>query len=240
MTLHNLSICEPDGLLAALDYDVIICCVDRPWPRAVLNLLAYRDYIPVLDAGIAIDAFADGSGMRNATWRAHILRPGAPCMSCIGQLDLGAVTADQAGALDDPAYIAAGIAATDTADPDTSALDSANVALLSISVTASVLSLFVSLNVAPGGLGDPGPLQYLLSTHTLEHLQAATRPNCAVEETTGLGDTGIRLTGPHPAADKERASQHPRGARRAVRTLDLLLTRARRTLTRFAPNTARS
>jgi hypothetical protein len=227
----DLSICEPDGLAAALDFDQIICCVDRPWPRAVLNLLAYRDYIPVIDGGIAIDAFTDGSGMRNATWRSHVLHPGRPCMSCNGQLDLGAVAADQSGALDDPAYIAGKPQPPDAAGPDDTP-ESANVTVLSTSAAASLLAQYVSLNVAPGGLGEPGPLQYLLSTHTLVHMSATSRPACPVEALTGQGDEAIRMTGPHPQAEHERQYRASRslgfGMRRA-RDLDTALswTRAR-------------
>jgi molybdopterin-synthase adenylyltransferase len=233
----DLSICEPDGLAAALDFDQIICCVDRPWPRAVLNLLAYRDYIPVIDGGIAIDVFGDGSGMRNATWRSHAVYPGRPCMSCIGQLDLGAVAADQTGALDDPAYIIGNTQQPDTVSGPASNQESANVALLSISAAASILAQFVSLNVAPGGLGEPGPLQYLLSTHNLEHLDARIRPACPVEVLTGLGDQALRMTAPHPAADHERQHHDSRalhfGSRRA-RDLDAALSRGRARLIAFA------
>lgn len=45
-----------------------------------------------------------------------------------------------------------------------------NVAILVASVSASLLTQFVSLTVAPAGHGSPGPLWYALPTHTLEHL----------------------------------------------------------------------
>ena len=75
---YDLSVCEPHGLAAALDYDVIVSCVDRPWARGVLNTIAYADLVPVLDGGIGIDTFDDGT-MRNAVVRTHLLIPGEPC-----------------------------------------------------------------------------------------------------------------------------------------------------------------
>lgn len=222
----DLSVCEPDGLAAALDYDQIISCVDRPWPRAVLNATAYRDLIPVIDGGIAVDVFPGAdAGMRNATWRSHVLRPGRPCMACNHQLDLGAVAADMSGALDDPVYIAG----TSTSD----ATNSANVALLSINAAATILTQYISLNIAPGGLGDPGPLQYILSAHTLEHLPTASRPACPVEALTGLGDSAPRLTAAHHAADEERRSRDTSNLdlrHRSMRHVDNLLRWATRRL----------
>ena len=73
LEVSDLSICEPDGLRLALDHDLIISCVDKPWPRAVMNALSYSDLIPVIDGGIGIDTFDDGT-MRNATWRSHVIR----------------------------------------------------------------------------------------------------------------------------------------------------------------------
>lgn len=199
---HDLSACEPEGLAHALDHDLIICCVDRPWARAVLNQIAYTDLVPVIDGGISIDVFADGNGMRNATWRSHVLRPGRPCLVCNAQLEISDVALDVQGLLDDPTYIAGA-----GREPG-----GQNVALLSVSATASLLAQFVSFNIGPGGIGEPGPLQYILSTHTLEHLTAASRPGCQFELAEAIGDERQSLAGRHHAAEQARGSRLQPGA----------------------------
>lgn len=210
--ISNLSICEPEGLQLALDHDLIFSCVDRPWPRGVLNGLAYSDLIPVIDGGIGIDTFDDGR-MRNATWRSHVVRPGRPCMSCSGQLDAGEVSRDRLGLLDDPEYIKGTGRSEEPANQ--------NVAPLSVSVGASLLAQYVSFSVAPAGLGDPGPLRYALSTHYLEHLSHTTRPYCPVELVEGVGDQRPVLTDSHVQAERLRQQAAAPGARiRLLRWMD--------------------
>jgi len=205
--VHDLSVCEPAGLAAALNYDVIFSCVDRPWARAVLNTVAYSDLIPVIDGGIHIDPFPD-HGMRNATWRSHVMRPGRPCLVCNGQLDPAAVPLDREGLLDDPVYIG---------QSDLEAPARQNVAALSVSVVAALLAQFVSLVVAPGGAGEPGPLQYVLSTHTQEQLARPSRENCAFENAEAFGDRRPALTGTHRVADSLRTGRAERARRVYVR-----------------------
>jgi molybdopterin-synthase adenylyltransferase len=205
--LHDMSICEPAGLAAALDYDLIFSCVDRPWPRAVLNTVAYSDLVPVIDGGIHIDSFPEG-GMRNATWRSHVVRPGRPCLSCNGQLDPSSVALDRQGLLDDPAYIAGS---------DIVGRARQNVAALSVSVVASLLSQFVSFVVGPGGEGDPGPLQYVLSTHSLEVLDRRTRDHCAFEQGEAAGERRLTIVGHHREAEDARGYRRLRRRRLEVR-----------------------
>ena len=190
------SVCELNNFAHALDYDLIFCCIDdHPWPRSILNTIAYTDLIPVIDGGLHIDAFPDGDGMRNATWRSHVIRPGQPCLACNGQLDLGKVYADKSGQLDEEEYIA-GL-------PPSERPQSQNVAALAVSGTASLLAQFVSFTVAPAGIGDPGPLRYQLSTHWLEHVAASTRKHCPIEQSALAGDQRQVLLDVHAAARKE-------------------------------------
>lgn len=181
---HEVSVTDPAGLQPALDYDVIFSCVDRPWPRAVLNLTAYADLIPVIDGGIALDTFADGR-LRSGIWRAHTLVPGRPCMVCLGQLDLGELSLDKQGLLDDPTYVARA---------GRQAPAGQNVAALSASVSAALLAQFVSLVAHPGGRGVPAPLRYLLAPHQLEHSTATTGQYCSYESETATGGHRPTLT----------------------------------------------
>lgn len=206
----DMSICEPEGLAAALDYDVIISCVDKPWARGVLNTLAYADLIPVLDGGIGIDRFDNGT-MRGATWRTHAIMPGQPCMVCNRQLDAASVQKDKLGLFEDETYIR-GMGGMLTPARQ-------NVAMLSASVSAGLLAQFVSLMVAPGGMGVPGPLRYALGPHWLEHLEASSLANCAFEAGTATGDRRLPLTGPHPGAHDLQMARKLRQRALKVRVL---------------------
>lgn len=94
-----------DGLLAALDCDAIVCCVDRPWPRWVLNTLAYGHVIPIVDGGILARTKDDGRPL-HIDWRIHTVGPGRACLVCLGALLRSDVGLDRDGLLDDPEYIA--------------------------------------------------------------------------------------------------------------------------------------
>lgn len=221
--LHEESITDPIGVITALDYDIIVSCVDGPWPRAVLNGLAYTDLIPVIDGGIAIDVLRDGR-MRGASWRAHTLTPGRPCMLCTKQLDWGELALDKQGRLDDPVYIAG----TGRSLPSRQ-----NVAALSASVSAAVLAQFVSLVAHPGGQGVPAALRYTLATHTLEQLPALTAAHCPFEMHPAAGDDRVPIAEHRDHwRDVVAARQHARipVRLRMLARLEEFLQRALRTL----------
>ena len=98
------SILVPEGLAAALDCDALVCCVDKPWPRHLLNVLAYSHLIPVIDGGIFSAVKPDGTPLHVA-WSIHTIGPDHACLVCLNALLRSDVGLDREGLLDDPDYI---------------------------------------------------------------------------------------------------------------------------------------
>nr|WSY56276.1 ThiF family adenylyltransferase [Streptomyces sp. NBC_00886] len=211
---HELSVVEPDGFTAAADCDLLFSCVDRPWPRAALNLLAYAHLIPVVDGGISVDA--RGGRLKGAEWRAHVAAPGRACLECLGQYDPAQVPVERDGLLDDPAYIR-GLAA------DHPLRRKENVFIFSASAAAAQLGQFLTMVTAPSGIADTGAHLYHLSTGTVDQRLEGCEASCPYDGMLrALGDdVPVTLTGRHPVAERARAARA-----RAVRRWPLRVQRA--------------
>lgn len=99
------SIVEQTGFNAAVDCDIIFCCVDRPWPRFILNHLSYACLIPVIDGGIDSSINKNRNNIEQARWRTYTTSPGRRCMKCMGQYKPEDVSLEQSGLLEDQSYI---------------------------------------------------------------------------------------------------------------------------------------
>jgi hypothetical protein len=197
----DLSVVEPDGFAAALDCDVLFSCVDRPWPRAVLNLAAYAHLVPVVDGGILVRRHRNGR-LAGAEWRAHLAAPGRACLECLGQYDPAMVSVERAGLLDDPSYLA-------DLDENHPIKRNENVFPFSAATAAAETLHLLSAVIAPSGIGDVGAHLYHFTTGTLDRRTTGCRPGCPyAEELLSAGDTHpFDVTGAHASAHTARADR---------------------------------
>lgn len=190
------SVCEPEGLSVALDYDVIFSCVDRPWPRHVLNTIAFADVIPVIDGGLRAFRNHDDS-FKTAYWTSAVVGPGRTCLACLGQYDPAQVQLERDGSLDDPKYI-------EGLPPDSPLRARQNVAAFSAATSAALLLQFVAFVARPSEQGDPGPLRFDLRTQIGERIDAPCDPECFFQHLCGCGDGRPVTTGAHVVAEGAR------------------------------------
>jgi len=221
---HELSIVERAGFALALDCDVLVSCVDRPWPRYALNLIAYAYLIPVIDGGIKVTT-AGGTRLTGADWRAHVAAPTRQCLECLGQYDPGLVASEREGQLDDPHYI-------DGLPPDHPARANENVFAFSMSTAAMETLQMLSMVIAPSGVSDAGAQHYHFVTGQLDTDSHACRSHCPFSnDLLAQGDNcAVPITGAHAAADDERAHRRARRRSPPIRfshLIDRILDRVR-------------
>ena len=188
---HRKSVTKEDGLKAALDCDVLFSCVDRPWPRQVLNVLALAHHIPVVDGGVHIRVKPNGS-MRSAEWGAHVAVSSRACLECLGQFDPAHVTLERQGLLDDPNYIKG-------LQKDHVLRRNENVFGFALGAAGMMVSQFLSMVVQPVGLGNAGAQTYYFATGVMDSdFTVQCKPDCLYREHAGTGDRF-----PYPIVDAE-------------------------------------
>jgi molybdopterin/thiamine biosynthesis adenylyltransferase len=192
------SIAEEEGFKAALDCDLLFCCVDRPLGRGVLNFIAYAHLIPVVDGGIAVERSVR-VGLKRADWRAHVAAPERRCLECLEQYDPGLVAADREGYFDDPTYIAG-------LPQDHVMRRNENVFAFAMSAGSFEVLQMLMMVIAPLGISNPGEQTY----HFVPGILDVTEPRgcketCLYPGLTAKGDrAGLVVTGRHLQAEKTR------------------------------------
>jgi molybdopterin-synthase adenylyltransferase len=82
---HALNLAADNANLLT-DCDAVVSCVDLHTPRAILNRIAYRFHIPMVDLGTVFRIEATGSIVGDAG-RVVVVGPGRPCLCCWGHID---------------------------------------------------------------------------------------------------------------------------------------------------------
>jgi molybdopterin-synthase adenylyltransferase len=143
----------PTGFAATLNCDVIICCVDRPWPRHVLNVISNAHLLPTIDGGI-LAVVDDKNGLVHVDWRIHTVGPERACVYCLDAVRRSDAALDREGKLDDPDYIA-GLSAEDRAR-----FSRRNVFAFSLSVASHEVLQLVGLVTGKARVGGVGPQHF--------------------------------------------------------------------------------
>lgn len=177
---HAVSVCATDGYRLALDCDVLFSCVDRPWPRSVLNFIAYAHLIPVIDGGIKVSRTSSGK-LRGADWKAHVVGHGHKCLLCHRQYDPSLVSAEREGYLNEPSYI-------ESLPEDHPMKARQNVFAFSLGAAWLELRQFLMLTISPSGIGADFAENYHLVTGETDQDPSTCDEGCVFPQLEGLGE----------------------------------------------------
>ncbi len=176
---------SPAGMAAVLDCDVLLCCVDRPWPRHILNVISYSHLIPVIDGGILARVREDGH-LLHVDWRIHAVGPERACLYCLGALLRSDVALDREGLLDDPDYLKG------LSQSERERYGRRNVVAFSASVAAHQVLQLIGIISSNARVGGQSPQAYHAYPGVMEVLDTiACCADCDVAAVTTLAHANI-------------------------------------------------
>ena len=162
---------DHDPLLASCD--VVISCVDRQTPRAILNRLAYRSLVPVIDLGTVFRVDGHGTIIADAG-RVVVVGPGRPCLACWGHLDPHALRIEALSDADRESEIRAGyIEGAEEPQP--------SVVAFNTFVAGAGVAELVRLATAFAGIASPpNRLAFSFTDGTVRRNSLAGNPRCSI------------------------------------------------------------
>jgi molybdopterin/thiamine biosynthesis adenylyltransferase len=193
------SVCEKEGFEKALDCDILFSCVDRPWPRQVLNFISYAHLIPVIDGGILVRTNKTNTKIIGSDWKAQTIGNERACLECLGQYKSENASLERAGCIDDPEYI--------KGMPDKNFFNAhENVFAFSSHLASMEVLQLLSLFIAPSGISDVGQQMYHFTIGKMDvEENKACHEKCFFQTIIGKGNnSGVEPYYLHPVAEKER------------------------------------
>ena len=169
---------------AARDCDILVSCVDSPSARDILNRIAYRDAIPVVDGGVEVRKGPRGGNMNAARWKAHVVTPYSECLRCKGQYTSSDVIMELDGSLQNPSYIKG-------SKPKPSSGE--NVFCLSLSAASEMLNLTLRLLIAEHWWPSLEGVERNLVTGRTQNRSSACHENCTINKESWVGDLGKQI-----------------------------------------------
>jgi len=169
---------------AARDCDILVCCVDSPVARDVVNRIALRDGIPVVDGGVEIRKMPETGNMNAARWKAHVINPYSECLRCKGQYSSSDVMLELDGSWDNPGYVKG----TDRSVPRRE-----NVFSLSLATASELLNMTVRIVIADEWWPALGGIERNLVTGRTKTRTGRCVETCTIYRERWAGDTAATI-----------------------------------------------
>lgn len=155
------------------DCDIVLSCVDRHTPRALLNRLAYRALIPTIDMGSAFRVGIAGQITASAG-RVVVVGPERACLGCWGHIDSARLRVEALPMEEREAQAAEGyIQGADAPQPSV-------VAFNTMLAGAAVIELLRIVTSFAGADDAPSRLAFAFDTGTVRRNALAPGPRCHI------------------------------------------------------------